>query len=147
MKHTSTWKWLRHGAAVLFAATLAASQHAPAVAAAAAASPDMTRQMPSATASHAGRQDPQLGQKIFTGKGNCYTCHGANAKGTPLGPDVTDGAWLNVDGSLEGIEAIVRSGVPAPAKHPAPMPPMGGAKLADDEVKAVAAYVFSLSKK
>ena len=40
------------------------------------------------------------GKVIFTSKGICYACHGANAKGTPLAPDLTDGKWLNIDGSV-----------------------------------------------
>ena len=39
------------------------------------------------------------------------------------------------------------TGVPKPKEHPAPMPPKGGAPLTDDQVKAVAAYVYSLSHK
>jgi mono/diheme cytochrome c family protein len=34
--------------------------------------------------------------------------------------------------------------VPTPKKAPAPMPPMGGASLSPDQVKAAAAYVHSL---
>jgi cytochrome c5 len=34
--------------------------------------------------------------------------------------------------------------VPQPKKAPAPMPPMGGASLSDDQVKAAATYVHSL---
>jgi len=79
--------------------------------------------------------------------GICYTCHGPAGKGTPLAPDLTDGEWLNTDGTLAGIEAIVKAGVPKPLKYPAPMPPMGGANLSAAEIKAVAAYVYSLSQK
>jgi mono/diheme cytochrome c family protein len=41
----------------------------------------------------------------------------------------------------------VTNGVPQPKEHPAPMPPKGGAQLSDDQVKAVAAYVYSLGHK
>lgn len=85
------------------------------------------------------------GRKIFAGKGTCFVCHGADAKGTPLAPNLTDAEWLNVDGSRAGIADLVKTGVPKPKKHPAPMPPMGGASLKPDEVQAVAAYVWSLS--
>jgi len=85
------------------------------------------------------------GKAIFTGKGICYACHGANAKGTPLAPDLTDGKWINIDGSLASIARVVKEGVPAPKEHPAPMPPMGGAQLTDAEIQAVAQYVFSLN--
>ena len=39
----------------------------------------------------AGAQDPDPGEAIFKGKGNCFTCHGREAKGTTLAPDLTDG--------------------------------------------------------
>lgn len=85
------------------------------------------------------------GRQIFTGPGNCATCHGANGQGGPLAPDLTDSTWLDTDGSYAGIAGIVRSGVPLPKQHPAPMPPMGGARLSADQVCAVAGYVYSLS--
>lgn len=85
------------------------------------------------------------GKKIFTGKGNCYACHGADAKGTPLAPNLTDTTWINIDGTLASIEGLIKTGVPKPKEHPAPMPPMGGASLKPEELQAVAAYVWSLS--
>jgi cbb3-type cytochrome c oxidase subunit III len=87
------------------------------------------------------------GKAIFTGKGNCYACHGADGKGTPLAPDLTDAKWLNGDGSLAMITKTVKEGVAAPKEHPTPMPAMGGATLTDKEVASVAAYVLSLSPK
>lgn len=89
-----------------------------------------------------------LGDRIFHGQaggGTCYACHGQDAKGSAVGPNLTDGEWLNTDGSLEGITKTVQTGVPAPKKAPAPMPPMGGASLSPEQVRAVAAYVHSLS--
>jgi len=84
------------------------------------------------------------GDQIFHGKGNCYTCHGPDAKGTALAPNLTDGEWLNITGKYDEIVSTVHTGVPKPKKAPAPMPAMGGAQLSDDEVKQVAAYVWSL---
>jgi len=91
-----------------------------------------------------------LGDKIFHGQeagGTCTACHGPDAKGTQIAPDLTDDQWINGDGSLGSIEKTVTDGVPQPKQHPAPMPPMGGASLTPDQVKAVAAYVYSLSHK
>ncbi len=87
------------------------------------------------------------GQQIFTGKGICYTCHGMDGTGTQLAPNLTDETWLNVpaDPALDDIVQLVKSGVPSPVEHPAPMPAMGGANLSDEEVQNVAAYVLSLS--
>ena len=78
------------------------------------------------------------------GGGTCYVCHGQDAKGSGVGPNLTDGEWLNTDGTLAGITKTIESGVPPPKQAPAPMPPMGGASLSPDQVKAVAAYVHSL---
>lgn len=93
------------------------------------------------------QQAGELGKKIFLGKGNCATCHGQDLKGGPLGPDLTDGEWLNVDGSQASIAKTVKQGVMKPKKHPAPMPPMGGAKLNEQEVQAVAEFVHQQSQK
>jgi cbb3-type cytochrome c oxidase subunit III len=90
------------------------------------------------------------GDKIFHGQeagGTCTACHGQDAKGTPMAPDLTDNTWIHGDGSLSFIEHTVTTGVPQPKSHPAPMPPMGGASLSPDQIKAVAAYVYSLSHK
>src|SRR5690606_39010794 len=39
------------------------------------------------------------GQQIFGGAGLCFTCHGPDGTGMPnLGPNLTDGQWLNIDG-------------------------------------------------
>jgi cbb3-type cytochrome c oxidase subunit III len=90
------------------------------------------------------------GDKIFHGQeagGTCTACHGQDAKGTPMAPDLTDNTWIHGDGSLSFIEHTVTTGVPQPKSHPAPMPPMGGASLTPAQIKAVAAYVYSLSHK
>lgn len=88
-----------------------------------------------------------LGDSVFHGQaggGTCYVCHGQDGKGSGVGPNLTDAEWLNTDGTLAGITKTVQSGVPTPKKAPAPMPPMGGASLSPDQVKAVAAYVHTL---
>ena len=92
-------------------------------------------------------QDPAPGETIFKGKGSCFACHGPEAKGTALAPDLTDLQWVNFDArpSQPEVEALVRDGVAEPVRHPAPMPPMGGARLSSEEVARVAAYVLSLS--
>jgi cbb3-type cytochrome c oxidase subunit III len=87
------------------------------------------------------------GDSIFHGKGNCYACHGANAEGA-VGPNLTDAEWLHSDGSYDAIVKQVTVGVTqAESKSGIMMPPKGGAELSDAEVKAVAAYVFSLGHK
>ena len=88
-----------------------------------------------------------LGDSLFHSKGNCYACHGANAQGA-VGPNLTDAEWLHSDGSYEAIVKQITTGVTAEeSKSKIPMPPKGGSQITDDEVKAVAAYVYSLSHK
>ena len=84
------------------------------------------------------------GQQIFTSTGNCFTCHGPDATGTALAPNLTDAEWINVDGTYEAIVGVVKTGVAQPKQHPAPMPAMGGVQLNDDQARQVAAYVWSL---
>lgn len=88
-----------------------------------------------------------LGDSIFRGQaanGICYTCHGADATGTQLGPNLTDQEWINGDGSLAFILNNVRTGVPTPQQFPGMMPPFGPV-LTEDQLRAVSAYVYSRS--
>lgn len=93
---------------------------------------------------------PQMiafGDSIFKGQaagGICYTCHGPDAKGTPLAPDLSDGTWINGDGSLDFIVETIRNGVPQPKEHPGPMPAFGPS-FTEDQLRAVASYEYSLS--
>jgi glucose/arabinose dehydrogenase/mono/diheme cytochrome c family protein len=89
-----------------------------------------------------------LGDRIYRGQvggATCTGCHGANAKGTPLGPDLTDTQWLWSDGSYAAIAKTITAGVPQPKQYRSPMPPMGGAELSSDQVSAVAAYIWGRS--
>jgi len=88
-----------------------------------------------------------LGSRIFHGEvanAPCAGCHGTNAMGSPLGPNLT-GKWLWGDGSLPSITKIITDGVPNPKNYRSPMPPMGGAQLTPSQVSAVAAYVWALN--
>ena len=87
----------------------------------------------------------QEGRDIFKGGGICYTCH-LDGGGGPLAPDLTDDAWLNVDGEYLSIVELVKTGVPQPVKHPGAMLPRAGMPLTDAQVKAVAAYAYMLSR-
>jgi mono/diheme cytochrome c family protein len=87
------------------------------------------------------------GDKIFHGPGNCYACHGSNAQGS-VGPNLTDAEWVHSKGTYDEIVAQVMKGVPKEeSKSGIVMPPKGGSTISDDDVKAVAAYVYSLSHK
>lgn len=87
------------------------------------------------------------GRGIFTGAGGCQACHGPAAQGTQLAPDLTDAEWLHVPGpEVAALAEVIRTGVPQPRQYPAPMPPMGGASLTPDQVRAVAGYVASIAQ-
>ena len=89
-----------------------------------------------------------LGDSIFRGQvagAPCAGCHGTDAKGTPLGSDLTANRWLWGDGSYASIVQTIREGAPSPKEHTGVMPPMGGAQLTPSQVAAVGAYVYSSS--
>lgn len=90
------------------------------------------------------------GDSIFHGLaagGTCSGCHGQDAKGTPLAPDLTDREWQNGDGSYESIIRTVTNGVPPHPEHRRTgMPALGGVPLTPEQVRSLAAYVYSLSQ-
>jgi mono/diheme cytochrome c family protein len=87
------------------------------------------------------------GDAVFHGPGNCYACHGSKGEGL-VGPNLTDSEWIHSKGTLEDIEVQINNGVPKEeSKSGIPMPPKGGSTISDEDVKACAAYVHSLSQK
>lgn len=87
------------------------------------------------------------GDAVFHGPGNCYACHGSKGEGS-VGPSLTDSEWIHSKGTLEEIEAQILHGVSKEeSKSGIPMPPKGGSTISDEDVKACAAYVYSLSQK
>jgi mono/diheme cytochrome c family protein len=87
------------------------------------------------------------GETAYGAVGTCAACHGANAQGGPLGPDLTDGDWIWVDPSsstlLADVMAVIRDGVPQPRDAAMPMLPMGGATISDAQLRAISAYLIS----
>jgi mono/diheme cytochrome c family protein len=87
------------------------------------------------------------GRQLFSGQGGCHACHGPDATGTQLAPDLTDGEWINISGrNMDEIVELINNGVAQPQEHPSPMPPMGGASLSAEQVDAIAAYIVSLGQ-
>lgn len=86
------------------------------------------------------------GRRVYLDEGNCFACHGKDAEGTVFGPDLTDAEWMHVGGTYEEIVRVVARGIPHTEEYPAPMPAMGGARLDEAEVRAVAAYVYALGQ-
>ena len=86
------------------------------------------------------------GRDLFNGGGICFTCHLVEATGGPLAPDLTDDAWLNVDGEYSSIVELVKTGVAQPVEHLGAMLPRAGMPLTDAQVEAVSAYAYMLSR-
>jgi mono/diheme cytochrome c family protein len=87
------------------------------------------------------------GQQIFnTGTGICFTCHVREGVGGALAPPLNDDEWLNIDGEYELIVRIIMDGVPEPVEYPGLMHPRANMPLTDEQVRAIAAYVFTLSR-
>jgi len=92
-------------------------------------------------------QEVALGERIFHGEaanGTCSGCHGSDAGGTSVGPSLSNGIWVWGDGSLPAITKTIETGVPRPRNYTGVMPPEGGADLSDQDVAAVAAYVWAV---
>ena len=89
-----------------------------------------------------------LGKRVYDGElggAGCTGCHGDEGKGSVVGPDLTSKEHVWSNGSFEGIMKVINEGVQKPKKFRTPMPAKGGAALTPAQVKAVTAYVWSLS--
>jgi mono/diheme cytochrome c family protein len=92
----------------------------------------------------------------------CQQCHGANGSGTVNAPALNDNNWLHGNGTYDNIVQVIVNGVSLSnvvAGYSRGMPPRGmpineadamrmgadAVRLTDDQVKAVAVYVCSLS--
>ncbi len=90
----------------------------------------------------------EKGKTVYAGAGICSSCHAPDGSGIPsLGANLKDDEWLHSDGSYDGITQSIMKGVTAQeSSSGVPMPAKGGTGISDDDVKAVAAYVWTLSK-
>ena len=89
----------------------------------------------------------QRGSVVFRGPARCDVCHGADARGTEDGPDLTDDQWLRGEGRFgEILERVLNGMSRRDAKTGKPMPMRGWEPVSDDDARAVAAYVWSLSR-
>ncbi len=88
------------------------------------------------------------GKEIYSGVGLCFVCHGGDGTGMPgMGANLTDDEWVQSDGTYEGIVQTVMTGVDVDKSTTGiAMSPKGGSSITDDQVKAVAAYVYTLGK-
>lgn len=87
------------------------------------------------------------GRAVFLGAGLCHVCHGLAGKGG-IGPDLTDTLWLHHDGSYESLVRQIAHGIDLKASKTGQiMPPRGGSGISDEDLRAVAAYVWALSRR
>lgn len=90
------------------------------------------------------------GETLFR-QGSCSTCHGQGGRNGTFGPDLTDAIFLHNSGSFEEIVTIITTGVPADQlKSPSSqkqffMMPRGAMAISDAQLRALAAYVWTLS--
>ena len=88
------------------------------------------------------------GDSIFK-NGSCQRCHGMDGKGTVRGANLVDATWAQISGSYPEIVKIITDGVPKESIKmtgaPFAMKARGGMSLTDDQVRQVAAYVYSIS--
>ncbi|HEX9893986.1 MAG TPA: c-type cytochrome [Gemmatimonadales bacterium] len=87
------------------------------------------------------------GKSVFGGAGLCLACHGPDGKGS-IGPDLTDREWLHGDGSYGALVKLITTGVDQKqSKTGQMMPPKGGSAINEADLRAVTAYVWSLSRR
>lgn len=92
-------------------------------------------------------QQVALGRAIYLGQakgGTCLGCHGSDGKGSSAGASLVGPSYLWSDGSVDGLAKTITEGVSKPKKTSDAMPALGGAALSPEDVKAVAAYVWTL---
>lgn len=89
-----------------------------------------------------------LGDSIFNNN-SCRKCHLTGGRGGKLAPNLTDRVWIHIDGSFPAIVRLVTSGFTKDEQkdpqYEYSMNPRGGSNLSDAQIRAVAAYVWTLS--
>ncbi|MGE0551942.1 MAG: cytochrome c [Gemmatimonadales bacterium] len=108
---------------------------------------------PAATSLPDGVDDQMVarGRSVYS-NGACARCHGPGGGGGQLGPSLVRGGWLQIGGSYEEIVRVVTTGVPESRirnrSYRLAMHPRGGAmNLSDPDIRAVSAYVWTISRK
>ncbi len=91
----------------------------------------------------------ETGEQAFV-SARCTNCHQEDGTGGERAPNLTDADWLHCDGSIEGILAVLKSGVPRDKlKDPNRrfgMRPATNSIEDEETLAALAAYVRSLSQ-
>ncbi|MGH7689361.1 MAG: c-type cytochrome [Gemmatimonadaceae bacterium] len=88
------------------------------------------------------------GDSLFNAPRSCNRCHGKAGMNGRNGPNLTTGTYEHIDGSYASIVNIVNTGVPKDSikhtEHRFPMRPRGGRDFTDEQVRDLAAYVWTL---
>lgn len=88
------------------------------------------------------------GDSLFNAPRSCNGCHGKGGTNGRNGPDLTTGKYEHTDGTYASIVKIVTGGIPKDSiKHPQhrfPMRPRGGHDYTDEQIRTLAAYVWTL---
>ena len=79
------------------------------------------------------------GEAIFRGVGTCNVCHGADLRGTPMGPSL-----LEMDVSDDAIRTAITRGVPAKRPGFGAMP--ARSEMSADQIEAVITYIRSVQR-
>ena len=88
------------------------------------------------------------GDSLFNAPKSCNGCHGKGGVDGRNGPNLTTGKYEHIDGSYASIVHIVTGGIPKDSiKHPEhrfAMRPRGGHDYSDEQIRNLAAYVWTL---
>ena len=91
---------------------------------------------PAATEASTDAADLAVGKELYTSKA-CFACHGMNAEGNAIGPNLADGSWIN-GCSFADVVKIIKNGMPT--KGMTPYKDQLNAK----QTEQLASYILSL---
>ena len=80
--------------------------------------------------------DLEEGKAIYAAM-NCAVCHGAKLEGNPIGPNLTDNAWIN-GCDFQSVFNVIKNGVPAKGMTPFK------SQLSDNKIQKVTSYVLNM---
>ena len=89
------------------------------------------------------------GETYFKSIGLCFACHGMDGKGVPgVGANLTDDEWHHGDGTFQSLLDQILEGVsPLVSKTGVMMPPKGGSQISEEQARAIAGYIWTLSRR
>jgi len=91
---------------------------------------------PAASSASTDPAEIAAGKAMFAEKA-CFACHGMNAEGNAIGPNLTDGNWIN-GCDFTDIVRTIRNGVPAKGMTPYKD------QLTQSQTEQLASFILSL---